>query len=249
MEAAVKAHIGLIRQVNEDSADIITREPIKLALVADGMGGHQAGDVASNMAIQIVKDAFEEADVEQDANQWQEWLISAIDRANTEILQHAMKQEQLHGMGTTIVAVLFLADCYMVAHVGDSRVYRYVDASFQQLTEDHSLVQELLNSGEITDEEAKLHPQRNVITRALGTEESVEIDAKTLTYAGDEYLLLCSDGLSNMLREEQIIEVLHGDQSIEEKASILVEKALEAGGEDNISLILVYLNGDIVIGK
>lgn len=245
MEVAVKTHIGLIRQVNEDSAEVIHRENnAMLALVADGMGGHQAGDVASQMSIKKMKQDFDSVELSKNATAWENWLLTTIQESNQFIYQYAIEDEKFRGMGTTIVASLFLNDFFVIAHVGDSRLYRYTVEKLEAITCDHSLVNELLRSGQITKEEAEIHPQRNVITRALGTEETVEVEIKTLSYVGNEYVLLCSDGLSNSVSEEQMSAVLSGQEPVDEKASKLIELALEAGGEDNITLILIKIEGD-----
>jgi serine/threonine protein phosphatase PrpC len=245
VEVAVKTHIGYVRQVNEDSADIFTRDHlVTLAVVADGMGGHQAGDVASQMTLRHLKDSFAVVDLNKSIGEWEEWLLQTIDEANLEIYQYAIQNDSFQGMGTTIVATLLLEHEYIIAHVGDSRIYRYYNNQLESLTEDHSFVNELLKSGQITAVEAAFHPQRNVITRALGTEEDVEIDIKTLSFLGGEQLLLCSDGLTGMVSQQQLQEVLSTKKMIEEKATSLVKLALDAGGEDNISLILLELEDD-----
>lgn len=240
MEVAVKTHIGHIRQVNEDSAEVVRRENnTVLALIADGMGGHRAGDVASQLTLETLKKAFEAVDLNKEASAWEDWLLKSIQEANHVIYQFAMSHDDCQGMGTTIVAALFLEDYYVLAHVGDSRIYRYTPDKLEAVTEDHSLVNELMRSGQITKEEAENHPQRNVITRALGTEEHIEVDTKTLSYLGSEYVLLCSDGLSDALREEQLSLVLSGDEWLDEKATKLLQHALDTGGEDNVTLILI----------
>lgn len=250
MEAVVKTHIGHVRQVNEDSAEIMNRDDqVVLAVVADGMGGHQAGDVASQMTLQKLRESFQIADLEKNINEWQDWLLNSIQETNHYIYSYAKQKDILHGMGTTIVATLLLHNGYIVAHVGDSRIYRFADGNLDSITSDHSLVNELLKSGQITKEEAEYHPQRNVITRAIGTDDSVEIDIKTLSYLGGEQLLLCSDGLSNMVTENQLIGVLERELPIEEKADQLITLALDAGGDDNISLVLLQTDHDEVDGK
>jgi serine/threonine protein phosphatase PrpC len=247
VEVAVKTHIGHIRQVNEDSAEVVRRENnTVLALIADGMGGHRAGDVASQLTLKTLKKAFEAVDLNRGASAWEDWLLKSIQEANHTIYQFAMNHDDCQGMGTTIVAALFLEDYYVLAHVGDSRIYRCTQNKFEAVTEDHSLVNELMRTGQITKEEAETHPQRNVITRALGTEEHVEVDLKTLSYLGNEFVLLCSDGLSDAVRDEQLAQVLSGDEWLEEKASKLMRHALDAGGEDNVTLILINTKNSIV---
>lgn len=250
MEVAFKSHIGHIRQVNEDSADVYYRENnTVLAVVADGMGGHQAGDVASQMTLQKLQESFAVVDLNKDIAGWSEWLLEAIKAANHYVYQYSLENAQYQGMGTTIVAALFLDSDYIVAHVGDSRVYRFADQQLHQITEDHSLVYELVRSGQLTQEEADSHPQRNIITRALGTEEEVEIDLKVLSYLGGEQLLLCSDGLSNMVQDSAITEILSKSDTVEEKVNELIHRALEAGGDDNISLVVIQTEAEETKGK
>jgi serine/threonine protein phosphatase PrpC len=244
VEVAVKTHIGHIRQVNEDSAAVFYRENVMLALVADGMGGHQAGDVASQMALEKIKQAFDTVELSEKVAAWEDWLLKTIQESNQFIYEYAINHDTYHGMGTTIVSALFLPDFFIITHVGDSRLYRYTREKLEAITADHSLVNELLRSGQITKEEAEIHPQRNVITRALGTEETVEVEIQTLSYIGDEYVLLCSDGFSNSVTEEQMISVLAGEETVEVKASKFIDLALEAGGDDNITLILIKTKGD-----
>lgn len=245
MEVVLKTHVGHIRQVNEDSGEVIYKnDNILLALVADGMGGHQAGDIASKMAITKIKEAFVKTDDPKDKQGWSNWLLQMLQETNHSIYEQAMHNKACYGMGTTLVAVLVLKEYYIVAHVGDSRMYRIMDHEIEILTEDHSLVYELLRSGQITMEEAETHPQRNVITRALGTEEFIEVDIQFFNYTQEKYLLLCSDGLSNLVNEEQMLQVLNEDKKLESKASTLLQMALDAGGEDNITVILVQLDGE-----
>ncbi|EGL82604.1 protein serine/threonine phosphatase [Caldalkalibacillus thermarum TA2.A1] len=240
VEVAIKTHVGHMREVNEDCAGVFEHEQgVMLAAVADGMGGHRAGDVASKMALDKLQDLFHAADHGQDAQAWEQWLRESIETANTYIFNYAQQHPTHLGMGTTLVTALFLKNCYLIAHVGDSRAYRYVHACLEMLTEDHSLVNELVRSGQLAPEEAEHHPQRNVITRALGTERNVRVDLQRFQYVGDEQILLCSDGLSGMVAEQQIKEILENPHSVDEKASLLLQAALDAGGEDNITLILV----------
>ncbi|MDQ0165702.1 Stp1/IreP family PP2C-type Ser/Thr phosphatase [Bacillus horti] len=242
MEVVLKTHIGRVRQVNEDTAEVVKRESnTTLVIVADGMGGHQAGDVASQLAVKYVKQAFMKAELHSSAVTWEEWLIQTISETNRYIYDYAEQDQAYQGMGTTIVTSLFLEDYYIVAHVGDSRIYRYEQEQQQltSITEDHSLVNELVKSGEITKAEADVHPQRSWITRSLGTQEDVKVDVKTMGYLGDECILLCSDGLSDMINEQHMLDILKQDKGLEEKASELIDAALEAGGDDNITLCLV----------
>jgi protein phosphatase len=240
MEAAIKTHVGLIREVNEDSAGVFRRKdgPL-LAVVADGMGGHQAGEVASRMALDKLDELFMQVNTLLDEKGWQSWLLESIQIANQTIYSYARQNSSHFGMGTTLVAALFLDSCYLIAHVGDSRAYRLINGQLQKLTDDHSLVNELVRVGQLAPEEAAFHPQRNVITRALGTEEEVLVDLDRLAYVGGEQFMLCSDGLSSMVPEHEMEKILSGTEELDIKATRLLQAALDAGGDDNITLILI----------
>lgn len=244
MEVAVKTHVGHVRQVNEDYAEVVENEGLLLAILADGMGGHLAGDVASKMAIKTIKEAFLKSEAEKNRLEWGEWLRETLIETNRSLYQYALNNIACSGMGTTVVALLIGPDYYIVAHVGDSRLYRFSDDEGSLVTQDHSLVNELLQRGQITEEEAHQHPQRNIITRALGTEETIEIDLETYAYTDEKYFLLCSDGLSNYVHREEMKGIITSNLEVEEKADKLLQKALDSGGDDNITLILIKLDGE-----
>ena len=203
------------------------------------MGGHRAGDVASEMTITELKRLWEAAPEIETADQAESWLIKSIKQVNTTLHEHAKSHSECDGMGTTIVAVIITKLFITVAHVGDSRCYIFNEAGFSQITEDHSLVNELVRSGEITKEDAENHPRKNVLIRALGTEEIVELDIKSMVFEEGDVLLLCSDGLSNKVSEIEMVECLTQEIKIDEKASQLIDLANHHGGEDNITLIIV----------
>ncbi|MEX1029205.1 MAG: Stp1/IreP family PP2C-type Ser/Thr phosphatase [Paenibacillaceae bacterium] len=240
MKTAYKTDIGRIRSVNEDCAAVHSdMNGLTLALLADGMGGHKAGDVASQMTIDVVQRELKAVHHGMSVKQWEEAIIRAIDLANAEVYNKSMQSPEFLGMGTTIVIGLLTNNRLSIAHIGDSRAYLIHKGQFTRITEDHSLVNELLKSGQISQEEAIVHPRRNVITRALGTEAKIEADiSHTEWYPGDT-LLLCTDGLSNLLAEDSMIEILNMDLSLEGKVDLLIERALEAGGDDNVTVVLV----------
>jgi serine/threonine protein phosphatase PrpC len=240
MKTAYKTDIGRIRSVNEDCASVRSdMNGLTLALLADGMGGHKAGDVASQMTIDVMQRELKAVHHEMSVKQWEESIIRAIDRANAEVYNKASQSLDFLGMGTTIVIGLITKNRLSIAHIGDSRAYLLHKGQLTRITEDHSLVNELLKSGQISEEEANVHPRRNVITRALGTESKIEADiSHTEWYVGDT-LLLCTDGLSNLLTESSILEILNTDSTLEGIADLLIERALEAGGDDNITVVLV----------
>lgn len=243
MKATIRTHVGHRREVNEDCAEVFHKdEQIMLAVIADGMGGHNAGDIASQMAVNVLKEAFLHTESPADVPGWENWLQSVIQTANQKIYEYGSKKEAYNGMGTTIVAVLFLPENYVVAHVGDSRLYRYTGSEVELMTADHSLVQELVECGQITKEEAETHPQRNVITRALGTDPTTEIDVKSIDYMDEPSFILCTDGLSGVVSEQQMTDHLSEMNAIEEQATNLMDLALNSSGEDNITFLLVHID-------
>jgi serine/threonine protein phosphatase PrpC len=223
--------VGRVRQANQDQ--LLTAAP--MFVVADGMGGHAGGEVASAIAIDEMAKAERLGSVDQ--------LVDAIQQANREIVDRSRLDPELRGMGTTLVALVGMTvgdDPRLgVANVGDSRVYRRADDELVQVTEDHTLVEALVRDGRLTPEEALDHPQRNIVTRALGIDERVLVDSWELTpVVGDRYLL-CSDGLFNELDSPGILEVLHRVDDAAEAAVALVSAACEAGGRDNVTVVIV----------
>lgn len=240
LKAVYRTDVGRIRKNNEDSVGIfLNRDGQRLAIVADGMGGHRAGDVASSMTLSTLQEMWEESSGIQTAEQAEEWLKTKISKVNRVLLDHSNTHDECDGMGTTIEAVITTNLFATIAHVGDSRCYILNESGFQQLTEDHTLVNELVRTGQISKEDAEHHPRKNVIMRALGTEKNVSVDIKTITFEEGDSLILCSDGLSNKVSEGEMAEILKNDDDLEKKASILISMANERGGEDNISLAIV----------
>jgi PPM family protein phosphatase len=231
-EEAVRTDTGRQRNANEDS--LFTDAP--LFVVADGMGGAQAGEVASRAAAESFAQNLPSGPPER-------LLEETIEAANRTIHELARKDPSLAGMGTTITAALVDLDAEEVAlgHVGDSRAYRLRDGKFEQLTRDHSLVEEMRRKGQLTDAQAEDHPQRSIITRALGPEPEVEVDLRTVpALAGDVYLI-CSDGLTTMLDDAKIAHVLSRATSLQSAVRALVDEANRAGGRDNITVVLFRL--------
>jgi len=230
--------VGRVRSVNQDARGEWRDEAASLHLVfiADGMGGHRGGEVASQIAVEQVGRAFAENTAEPAA-----MLRSAFERANAEIYQRANGDFELAGMGTTGVALLLTGEpVAFVAHVGDSRAYRLRDGALEMLTGDHSVVGELVRRGQLTEEQARVHPQSNEILRAIGTQPQVEVEVREIAVQlGDRYLL-CSDGLNGMLPDAEIAEVLSGETP-EACARELIERANRAGGTDNITVQVVEI--------
>ena len=231
-------NIGMKRKMNQDyvfaTADPVGNLP-NLFVVADGMGGHNAGDYASSHAVtSMVEEIRQDADFNP-----VKVIRHAIETANTEIIEQAQKDEKLRGMGTTMVVATIVGQYAYVANVGDSRLY-VVDKQLRQITRDHSLVQEMVRMGEITAEEARNHPDKNIITRALGAERTVDIDFFDLKLEPDSTILMCSDGLSNMVEDSKLEEIiLDQTEELPKKGEKLLKEANQNGGKDNIAVILV----------
>ncbi|AFQ57512.1 protein phosphatase [Bacillus subtilis subsp. subtilis] len=243
MLTALKTDTGKIRQHNEDDAGIFKgKDEFILAVVADGMGGHLAGDVASKMAVKAMGEKWNEAETIPTApSECEKWLIEQILSVNSKIYDHAQAHEECQGMGTTIVCALFTGKTVSVAHIGDSRCYLLQDDDFVQVTEDHSLVNELVRTGEISREDAEHHPRKNVLTKALGTDQLVSIDTRSFDIEPGDKLLLCSDGLTNKVEGTELKDILQSDSAPQEKVNLLVDKANQNGGEDNITAVLLEL--------
>ncbi|OCA85493.1 protein phosphatase [Bacillus sp. FJAT-27225] len=240
MNAVYMTDQGKIRSHNEDTGGIfVNKDGFRLAIVADGMGGHRAGDVASAMALEGMREAWETASGITTAGQAESWLEEKIKLVNSGLYAHARSNDECDGMGTTIVAAITLDGFATIANIGDSRCYLLNETGFRKITEDHSLVNELLRSGHISKEDAENHPRKNVLLRALGTEENVEMDISTIMFEEGDVLLLCSDGLSNKVSEHEMEETLKSETDLTEKAARLISLANEYGGEDNITLAIV----------
>jgi len=234
--------VGLNREHNEDS--ISWDIDLGLILLADGMGGHNAGEIASELAVTAIRDALLDVltpdMLETRMIKCDEAVREAVIYANEEIHEQANKRIEYAGMGTTVVLTLFYDDKVTYAHVGDSRIYRFRNAELRQLTQDHSLVQEMIDSGYLSQEEAQVSTSRNLITRALGIAPDVEVDVVTDDLEQEDVYLLCSDGLSDLVGIEDITGVLlEHDRDMGKAAQVLVDLANQRGGTDNVSVILV----------
>ena len=238
--------VGQRRKMNQDYV-FVSENPVgnlpNLFVVADGMGGHNAGDYASSHAVQTLVD-----EIRRDADFNPIKVIRhAIETANTEILDRSRSDENLRGMGTTMVVCTIVGHYAYVANVGDSRLY-VVQGEIHQVTKDHSLVQEMVRMGEIKPEEARNHPDKNIITRALGAERTVDIDFFDLKLEPDSTILMCSDGLSNMVEDSEIEKIiLNQTEELPQKGERLLREANRNGGKDNIAVILVepFTNEDV----
>jgi PPM family protein phosphatase len=234
IEQAGRTDVGRQRSANEDS--LVVRPP--LFAVADGMGGAKAGEVASAIAVEAVERAGESDEPVE------EQLADIVREANRRIYELAAADDSRRGMGTTLTLAKLHGDEVSLAHVGDSRAYRLREGELTQVTRDHSLVAELERTGQITPEAAEHHPQRSIITRALGPEPDVEVDTYTLTGREGDLFLICSDGLTGMISDAEVAAILRSSSSLEEAAEALVRSANQSGGKDNITVILFRLGED-----
>lgn len=223
--------VGRVRQGNEDSFYVSS----ELVAVADGMGGHLGGEVASRLALEVVIALSERREGD---------LPERIVEANRAVLERSRADREVTGMGTTFTAIEIDGSVGHLAHVGDSRAYRLRGDELVVLTEDHTLVRELVRSGEITDEEARFHPQRSVVTRSVGIDQQVEVDEGQLDLREGDRYLLCSDGLTAVVRDEELAEMLAEEEDPQECATRLVDAANGRGGPDNITVVIVDIVDD-----
>lgn len=231
--------IGMHRKINEDNYYVQENGLFPYAIVADGMGGHQAGEVASMMVVDIIKNHLEKnLDDSLDYVETGEVVRQAFIAANSIIYTYAKNHYKIMGMGTTTTLSMIYKDRLITAHVGDSRSYMINSDTIRQVTKDHSYVQELVSRGEISEEAARNHPKKNYITRAMGAEDTVKVDITIKPYTGEK-ILLCSDGLTNFVYDEEIKDYINSANSLQEGAQRLINLANERGGRDNITVVVL----------
>ena len=240
LEMVAQTHIGLVRKVNEDA--VAVDERLNLIVLADGMGGYNAGEVASLLATQTILKSFQEGNflLPADITIAKTQLNNAAQSANQAIYDHALSSPELDGMGTTLVAGWFVGNTLIVGHIGDSRAYRLRNNALQRLTDDHSPLQEMISLGMITAQQAKLMPIKNIISKALGTHHEADIEMNTHDILPDDLYLFCSDGLHDLVDDVEIhltLSELNGNLAL--VAQNLISLANNAGGADNIAIILV----------
>lgn len=241
LEFAARTDPGLVREQNEDAVAVSAAHG--LAILADGMGGYSAGEVASGIATSVIRASIETRLRQRNWRRlpadgaMQQLLASAVELAHSAILATAQRQPEYAGMGTTLVTALFRHDQVTIAHVGDSRAYRIRAGRIQQLTHDHSLLQEEIDAGLISPEQARFASHKNLVTRAVGIELPLEVEIHQHPIAAGDLYLLCSDGLSDMVPEQEIAELAQAGD-LEQAAAALVQSANQHGGHDNISVIL-----------
>jgi protein phosphatase len=243
MEALQKSHVGRIRSNNEDTVFLSTRalgSMPNVLIVSDGMGGHNAGELASQKAVAFFQEyAALNTAGEEDLL---DYLVSAVRYANRKVYELSLTQRAWLGMGATFTACTAVGGKLIIAHIGDSRLYYIADNAITQVTADHSYVNELVRTGQISPKEAARHPQKNMLTRALGVETDVEVDGQLFDTAGKGLVLLCSDGLTNMLADIEILRIVSKKTDLNTKAEHLIDAANARGGLDNISVILADMS-------
>lgn len=240
MRAFGKSDIGKVRDMNQDSFYISSpQDELQIFIVADGMGGYKGGEVASKLAVETSKNYIINNfnSIEHNRESISNLIKSAIEYANLVVYEKSKEVPELENMGTTIDICLIIQNKVYIGHVGDSRVYRKRKEFFRKLTTDHSYVQKLVSDGTITKEEAYNHPKKNMLIKALGCSSYVEPDVMVKGFLKDDILLMCSDGLTNMLRDEEIVQIIN--QNPMEACNKLVNEANDKGGLDNITAVII----------
>ena len=236
MKTFSKTDIGMVREVNQDYV-YVSDSPIgklpNLLVVADGMGGHKAGEFASRFTVEVLKDEL--ANSVEDAPE--AMMKQAITSANQKLLETAKQDSKLEGMGTTLVVATVIDRTLYFANIGDSRLYVLND-DIKQVSKDHSLVQEMVRLGGIKQEEAKHHPDKNIITRAIGASDKLEIDFYEYRLKKEDIILMCTDGLSNMIEDNEILRIVKSSRDVVEAVERLIERANQNGGNDNIGVVI-----------
>lgn len=238
MKYGIRTDRGLKRQLNEDNCNVLVGHPgvPTCFVVADGMGGHKCGEVASKQAVDSVCDLLLKADWE--SKNIPEMLKSMITSVNDEVYKYSLLDEATQGMGTTLIVAVLMNNKLYIGHVGDSRVYIIRDNLIEKLTWDHSFIEELVKNGSITKDEAINHPNKNLITRAVGYELDLQVDTYEIDIKENDIILLCTDGLTNMLTEDEIMEIILNNEEPQKACDSLIQNANNRGGEDNITVII-----------
>lgn len=235
MMVGILSDVGNRRKINEDYVGFFENEEIRIYVIADGMGGHNAGEVASKIAVDVIIDYVKKA---EDSSDLKYLLQNAVYGANDQIHKYSNNNEELSGMGTTVTACLIKNNRLIVANVGDSRCYIIKNNELIKVTKDHSLVQQLLDNGSITEEEAVKHPNKNIITRALGTSSDVEVDIFELDISDIIKVILCTDGLTNEVTGEELYNIV-SEYNSQEACNKLIETCKSREARDNISVIVI----------
>lgn len=231
---------GKVRKQNQDSIYIPTDIDYDLYIIADGMGGANAGDVASKKAIEYVKEYIKDNYIQEGDNKIKQVIRQSLIYANEQVYKMSLQDEKFEGMGTTIIVVLVCKNKMYIGHIGDSRLYRIRDKFIRKITKDHSYVQKLIDDKTITKKEATLHPRRNVLLKALGCEQNIEPDIMMKKIEPNDYVILCTDGLTNLVKDKEILLVIESLKETQLICEKLVSIANERGGYDNISIIVLH---------
>lgn len=233
-----KTDIGKIRPHNEDAVKIYKNQNCTIVVIADGMGGHEAGEVASAMVLHSIEEHFNEDLIFNDSEVLRKWLKQLLQQVNENILSYIEEHHLSHGMGTTAIVAVMTESFIAFAHIGDSRAYVLSHDQLRQITKDHTFVRKLVEEGKLSEQEAKNHPHRNIIMNALGVNKSLTFDYLVLERYQLDAILLCTDGLTSMVDDQEILSILNEKRSTEEKVNLLIELANRNGGTDNISVAL-----------
>ena len=246
MEIALLTDVGQKRTNNQDYVNhFVNRAGRTMILLADGMGGHRAGNIASEMAVTDLGAAWVDTQIET-VNEVREWFAHHLEIENQKIYQLG-RDEAYRGMGTTLEALAIIDNQAIYAHIGDSRITLIRGEEYRLMTSDHSLVNELLKAGQLTAEEAEAHPQKNIITQSIGQKDEIQPDMGIITLEPGDYILLNSDGLTNMISGSEISDIVTSDISLEDKAATLIRFANNAGGLDNITVALVSIKEEAAV--
>ncbi len=240
IKAYAKSDIGKVREINQDNFYISNSlDEIQIYMLADGMGGYNGGEIASNLAIQSAKSYIESnfKEIEKDKDSIIQLLASSMEYANMIVYEKSKENKDLEGMGTTLEIVLIHNNKAYIGHIGDSRIYRVRKSFIRKLTQDHSYVQKLVKDGQITQEQAEHHPKKNMLMKALGCNAFVEPDVMVKGFLKDDIIVMCSDGLSNLVNQEEIYNTVKGN--IEIACKELVNKANDRGGYDNVTVVVI----------
>ena len=240
IKAYAKSDVGKVREINEDSYYISeSLDEVQLYIIADGMGGYNGGEIASSLAIKSAKNYIENnfAQADKDKESIIQLVASSLEYANMVVYEKSKENKELNGMGTTLDICLIYNNKAYIGHVGDSRIYRIRKDFIRKLTQDHSYVQKLVKDGTITPEQAEKHPQKNILLKVLGCNAFIEPDVMVKGFLKEDVLVMCSDGLSNMVTQDDIYKMASGN--IEQATVDLVDKANENGGYDNITVVII----------
>lgn len=241
MRFAVKSDRGMVREINEDSYNIIAGYsgiPVTF-IIADGMGGHNSGEIASKMAVDFISNyILQFPEILSNEDNIPSAINEIMKKANREVYEHSKQQESYYGMGTTLIAAVVFNKKLFIGHIGDSRVYLIREGTIKRMTIDHSLIEELMQNGTLTKEEAENHPKKNIITRALGCSEEIQVDTYSCRMNDNDIYMLCTDGLTNMLNEDEIKEIIESAETPELACEELINQANERGGNDNTTVMI-----------